>query len=136
MKLLSWQNDYSIGNETIDNDHKALFQLINEFYDAFIELRKRSDLRIILIQLVQYAEEHFQREERFMEQHAYPETERHHQIHNAMYETIFELNRRLESDPLPMDREAVIFLKHWLTDHILQEDKKVQAFMAGEKGDR
>lgn len=130
MKLLSWNDDYSVGIEAIDNDHKALFRLINEFYDAFQESRKRSHLTPLLIQLVRYAEEHFQREERIMAQHVYPEREQHHEIHERLYETIFELNKRLESDPLPLDRDAVAFLKHWLVDHILLEDKKLGAFLA------
>ena len=133
MKLLSWQDDYCVGNEMIDNDHKALFQMINEFYDAFQESRKRSQLTPLLTQLVRYAEEHFQREEKTMAYYAYPETEVHHQIHERLVETIFELNNRLELDPMPLDRDAVMFLKHWLVDHILQEDKKLGAFISAKK---
>ena len=133
MNLLSWRDDYSVGNEAIDNDHKALFKMINAFYDAFHESRKRSELKPLLVQLVRYAEEHFQREENIMAHHAYPETEEHHQFHERLFETIFELNKRLESDPLPLDRDAVNFLKYWLVDHILQEDKKLGTFLAAKQ---
>ena len=133
MRLLNWQDDYLVGDEVIDHDHKELFHMINDFYDAFQESRKRSQLSPLLTRLVHYAEQHFQREEKIMAHHAYPELEKHHLIHEELFETIFELNKRLETDPLPLDRDAVMFLKHWLVDHILQEDKKIGTFIESKK---
>ena len=97
MHLVRWQDEYLVGDNTIDADHKMLFGIINEFYDAFVQSRKRSDLTHILIRLVNYAEEHFQREEKIMAEHGFPGAAEHHAIHEELYETIFALNKRLES---------------------------------------
>jgi hemerythrin len=129
MQLLRWQDEYLVGQESIDREHRMLFQLINEFYDAFNESRRRSDLTRLLTQLVRYAEEHFQHEEKIMVEHAYPATDDHHKFHEELYETIYQLNTRLETDPRPLDRDAIAFLKHWLVDHILLHDKKFGAFI-------
>lgn len=32
MALLSWSNQYSIGNDLIDTEHEELFRLINAFH--------------------------------------------------------------------------------------------------------
>lgn len=133
MHLVRWQDDYLVGDTIIDNDHKMLFAIINEFYDAFIQSRKRSDLARILTRLVNYAEEHFQREEKIMADHKFPGAAEHHAIHEELYETIFALNKRLESDPSPLDRETVGFLKHWLVDHILKHDMALGDFIRATK---
>lgn len=133
MHLVRWQDRFLVGDETIDNDHKTLFRMINEFYDAFTYSRKRSDLNRILIKLVNYSEEHFQREERIMADHGFPATEEHHKVHEELYEMIFTLNKRLETDPAPLDRDAVSFLKHWLVDHILKHDLALGDFLRATK---
>lgn len=133
MHLVRWQDDYLVGNTIIDDDHKMLFEMINDFYDAFVKSRKRSDLTRILIQLVNYAEEHFQREEKIMAEHGFPEAAEHHKIHEELVETIFALNKRLETDPSPLDRDGVGFLKHWLVDHILKHDMALGEFIRKSK---
>jgi hemerythrin len=133
MSLVRWDDKYIVGNEVIDSDHKALFALINEFYDAFQETKRRRDLGFILMKLVKYAEQHFQREEAIMLENGYPVQAEHHEFHTKLYETIYQLNNRLESDPAPLDRQAIAFLRGWLTDHILLEDLKLGEFLRQKK---
>ena len=129
MSLLRWDDKYLLGNDLIDGDHQALFAMINEFYDAFQETRRRRDLAGMLTKLVNYAEAHFQREESLMVACGYPALEEHHDLHTGLYETIYALNERLASEPGPVDRQAVLFLKTWLVDHIVQHDLKLGEFM-------
>jgi hemerythrin len=133
MNLVIWRDEYSVGSQAIDQDHKTIFKMINVFYDAFHESRRRSELKQLLNQLVKYAEGHFQREEEIMLQHAYPQTTEHHRNHEQLFATIFALHTRLESDPLPLDHDAIRFLRHWLLDHILQDDKKLGEFLRASK---
>lgn len=133
MSLVRWDEKYIVGNEVIDADHKALFALINEFYDAFQETKRRRDLGVILTALVKYAEQHFQREEAVMAASGYPLNAEHHEFHTKLYETIYQLNHRLESDPAPLDRQAIMFLKDWMSDHIMLEDLKFGEFLRQKK---
>jgi hemerythrin len=135
MSLMPWNDKYLIGNEVIDSDHKTLFAMLNEFYDAFLETKKRSDLIGILTRLVQYAEAHFQREEAIMDACGYMLLGEHHLSHTRLYETIYELNERLVADPAPLDRAAISFLKNWLVDHVVNEDSKIGEFLRQKKTD-
>ena len=36
MALLSWSNQYLLGNEPIDSQHEELFRLINAFHDHWL----------------------------------------------------------------------------------------------------
>jgi len=89
MSLVRWDDKYIVGNEVIDADHKALFVLINDFYDAFQESKRRRDLGFILMKLVRHAEQHFQREEAIMVASGYPVHAEHHEFHTKLYETIY-----------------------------------------------
>ncbi len=133
MSLVRWDDKYLVGNEVIDADHKALFAMINEFYDAFQETKKRRELVAILTRLVQYAEGHFQREEAIMDANGYMLLGEHHLSHTKLYERIYSLNERLESDPAPLDRETISFLKQWLVDHVVEEDLKLGEFLRQQK---
>jgi len=133
MSLVRWDEKYLVGDEVIDSDHRALFTLINEFYDAFQETKKRSDLVAILTKLVKYAEAHFQREEAIMHACGYMLLGEHQLSHTKLYETIYALNERLASDPAPLDRAAIAFLKNWLVDHVVTEDLKVGEFLHQQK---
>jgi hemerythrin len=133
MSLVRWDNKYLVGHDTIDSDHKNLFQLINNFYDAFQETKSRRELAALLTKLVQYAEAHFRREEAIMKGSGYMLLGEHQMSHVKLYETIYALNDRLMSDPAPLDRAAVAFLKNWLTDHVMEEDLKVGEFLREQK---
>jgi len=135
MSLVRWEDKYLVGDEVIDNDHKALFALINEFYDAFQETRRRSNLVVILRKLVKYAEAHFQREEAIMDACGYMLLGEHQILHTKLYETIYALNERLDSDPTPLDRATITFLKNWLIDHVVTEDSKVGEFLRQQRPD-
>ena len=129
MSWIAWKEGYRVGNETIDRDHQALFKIINDFYDAFQESKMRRELLHILNELVTYSEGHFQREELIMAAHNYPLQEDHHHLHEKLYDTIYALNERLQNDPRPLEREAIAFLKNWLTDHILLHDLALGEFI-------
>ena len=72
MALLNWKADYCTGNAKIDDDHCNLFERINDFHFAWQSSRDRKDIARVLNRLVEYAEEHFAREEEIMRASCYP----------------------------------------------------------------
>lgn len=85
----------------------------------------------MLNRLVEYAEEHFAREEEIMRASGYPGLARHHAIHEALFEQIFVLQGHFEDGRIRIDRDAVDFLRGWLVDHIVGEDMKFSAYVEG-----
>ena len=122
MALLNWKRDYLHGNAQIDADHQHLFDLINSFHYEFIQNRDRAKILRLLNMLVKYCEEHFQREELMMAEKSYPGLDDHRQKHAHLFETIFELQTKLELASIRMEKETVDFLRHWLIDHIVEDD--------------
>jgi hemerythrin len=120
--LVRWDEKYRVGNQEIDSEHQFLFQLINDFYDAFVEKRDRTQVLTLLNRLVEYAEKHFTHEEALMAEAGYPDREAHLAHHVKLYEQIFELNARFNDRAHNPAHETVLFLKAWLADHIVHQD--------------
>lgn len=129
MALLSWNDQYLIGQATIDEEHKMLFRLINDFHSHWSEQRDRKDIARVLSQLIQYGELHFQDEERIMAQEGYPELESHRRIHEKLIEEIFKLNEELAGKSPLLERDITKFLKQWLVDHIVHNDYEFRNFL-------
>lgn len=77
MTLLSWSNQYLIGDARIDSEHEELFRLLNDFHSRWAEAQDRQDIARILNNLVIYAEMHFRHEEKIMADSDYPKLAEH-----------------------------------------------------------
>lgn len=129
MSFIVWDMKYLLGNEQIDAEHQYLFRLINEFHDAFIERHERARLLALLNRLVDYAQKHFTHEEQLMREANYPRLETHHALHEQLFEQIFVLNAKLENRAYNPTHETFLFLRHWLSDHIIDDDLQFGSYL-------
>ncbi|HEY5762093.1 MAG TPA: bacteriohemerythrin [Rhodocyclaceae bacterium] len=124
MSLIRWTDKFAVNQSLIDDQHRYLFQLINDFHDAYMQRQTRQDVLILLNRLIDYAQRHFEDEERIMAEKAYPQLEAHQALHVKLFEEIFALNEKLADRALNPTRDTIAFLKNWLTDHIMLHDLK------------
>lgn len=133
MAILSWNDQYLIGQATIDEQHKMLFRLINDFHTHWSEKRERKDIAQVLNHLIQYGELHFREEEAIMAQEGYPLVEMHSKIHERLIDEIFKLNEEFAGKSQLLERDMAKFLKQWLVDHIVHNDYEFRNFLARKK---
>lgn len=129
MTLVSWRDEYRVGVPTVDAEHRYLFSLINAFHDGYLSGQPPRELLRVFTCLVAYAEEHFQHEEALMRRAGYPRLAEHKLQHDRLYATVYELNEQLARGEASVDRQTMRLLKHWLVDHILQQDLAVGDFL-------
>lgn len=129
MALLSWSNQYLIGEQTIDAEHCELFRLINNFHSLWLEQRHRQDIASVLNQLVKYAEVHFQHEESIMNSAEYPGLAEHHKAHEELFDAIFRLQQEYESNDLHLEQDTMKFVRSWLIEHIIKSDYAFRDFL-------
>lgn len=126
-KFIEWNSIYSVGIEIIDNQHKRIFELINEIYNTskldFAQFEK------VRIQLNNYANYHFRLEEKLFEITHYPQTNAHLQEHNEFREKIKQWNEKSKKE---MENELFDFLVDWLIEHILNVDMKYAPYIKKE----
>ena len=123
-KIISWLDAYSIGIDDVDQQHKYLFELINET----LQCNEKEKLQLSLMQLYKYTREHFNAEESLMKEIFYPKYEQHKEIHNQL---ITELNKKSkEAIDEPTKRDKLdVFLVRWLIVHILGDDVCIGDFI-------
>ncbi len=128
MAYFEWSDDYSLGIEEFDNQHKQLFDILNRTYDLYRADTPGEELHRIIGELVDYATYHFATEEYWMQEKGYPELEAHTGQHEDFSCRIvgFELDLAAGKDNIigPL----LTFLKEWLVEHILESDFKYAVF--------
>jgi len=128
MQLLKWKDEYSMGEEEIDKQHKGLFKLSNEIYDLVeAGIDDYEHFRKLFLALNDYSIEHFVYEEIYMREQGYPNLKEHIQQHNEFANKVRDLC-------IGIDRETHIrdigeFVSTWLVEHVLNEDMNYREFI-------
>jgi len=127
---VKWSPKFSVGHETIDQQHKHLISLYNDCGQLIdnqdYEFQERFNK--LLVNLIDYAQEHFKYEEKLMLACNYPNLDAHEKEHD---EYISGLNK-IVSDSLHGKIEINslrYFLSKWLIDHILESDMKYKNYI-------
>lgn len=128
--MITWQERFKIGVESIDNAHQELFRIANKLHR--IVRTSDSNIKWTASQVIKYIQsytvKHFQDEEAYMRSINFKGYEAHKAIHASMRERIIpHLYARLEQEDY--SAESIEFfldvLEKWLTRHILGHDREI-----------
>lgn len=121
---LTWSDDYILGIEIIDKQHRQLFSYFEEI-DKAIAMADHNTVTVVVNGLVNYAISHNTFEESLMEKAKYPLTQAHRQIHETFKARATKYLQRLEAgdDPLKVAEQIKIYIGLWLISHVKQEDR-------------
>lgn len=126
-ELVEWQENYSLGLEHIDKQHRSLFELINKIWHAIVGRSDKADVFKLVDELEHYTLAHFAAEESFMDLTGYPDLTEHKREHEKFVTRVAEeKGRALQVGALSLD--LVHFLSDWLINHILVSDKAYARF--------
>jgi hemerythrin len=118
---MGWSDKLLTGIEEIDEQHKALFEVINRLDHAVSSEDKWSAVHFALVELDNYVRVHFAVEEALMRLHGYPDLADHIAAHRGFASQLMEIKehsiRRDVSD------EMTRLLHNWLVGHIHKADK-------------
>lgn len=128
--LLDWDPVYRIGVETIDRQHRQLFDIGNRFYSAWRQQTRRSELCRIFDELLEYTGYHFAEEERLMQQIDYPDLIQHRSDHAQLVKRVKQYRTRIKAGTADAERQALDFMKTWLQTHVLEADKDIGVCLA------
>jgi hemerythrin len=132
MAYFEWSQDFSVGIDSIDQQHQQLVKMLNDLYAAMQAGQGQASLSKVLNGLAQYCLTHFAYEERMMSGHGYPDYAAHKQIHEKMTAKVKSLLQDVDSGKVQTSVSVAAFLKDWLTKHIQQTDKKYGPYLKGQ----
>ena len=128
-----WKDEYSVGIKSLDDDHKRLIFLLNQFKTAYDYDTSAEFERQALEQLVEYTRFHFTREEEMMQQAGYEDYENHRKQHKNMIAQVEEFVGLYQREGHDSLNEVSTYLTNWLINHINGTDKQYTQVML-EKG--
>lgn len=128
--FMEWKDEYSVGLDIIDEEHKRLLALINNVLAANLCRTGTVLERQSLDELLDYTEYHFQREEGLMREHGFPDYEGHKAQHDQMRTQVKLYLKRYEEKGREILPEVANHLKLWLLQHIAGTDKRLAPFIA------
>ena len=119
---LQWREQFSVGNDLIDSDHRYLIDLINKA-EVSMKANHRVELGTVLDEMARYGASHFDREELIARAVAYPKAE---QLHGSHAKLVLSLDKFREDIGDSWSDASVAqfstFLRDWLIDHVIKED--------------
>jgi len=121
---MQWKDEYSVGIESLDNDHKKLINLLNQFTTAYDYAMSEDFEREALNDLIAYTKYHFEREEDLLDKHSYIGVEAHKKQHRAMIAQVESFVTLYDDKGHDALAEVSGFLQQWLINHINGTDKE------------
>lgn len=127
--MYEMKDEYKIGVEHIDEQHKKLFELADKAYmllkDEFT-IDKYDKIVEILNELKEYTIFHFKSEEEYMESINYKRMFTQKIEHDKFIKTLEEIDlKHIDQNQDESLLKVLGFLNQWLTEHILKNDKLI-----------
>jgi hemerythrin len=122
-----WQDEYSVGIQKIDRQHKEIIILIKDLSWLCVVDDKDSyeTFKIMLSSAVEYIKNHFWEEEKHMLEKNYPSYLKHKKGHEKMLEELNEMNENLGKEDTVTINGIIEYLVVWYKEHLLGFDKEM-----------
>jgi hemerythrin len=130
MALMTWNSRYSVGVQTLDEQHNVLFEILNDLHAAMMKGNAQSMTGSLLKTLLQYTRTHFTYEEGLLAKTTYPGLTAHRAQHRALVEQVEEYADRFERGEITLNLHLLNFLRDWLTNHIQRVDHEYAPWLS------
>jgi putative two-component system hydrogenase maturation factor HypX/HoxX len=111
-----WQDQYQMGSDIADNQHKDIFTLANQLVSSVNNEELYKNIRL----LYRYVKEHFNNEEELMEKSDFQQYKSHKAEHNDILEKLTEFEHKIINSEWKK-RDIREFTDKW-AEHIIHSD--------------
>lgn len=127
---LEWEEKYSVGVLEIDNQHKKLFEVINEIMDVIGGHFEQEKVNQLINKLLEYKKFHFATEKKYFKEFNYEGAAEHVLEHQKFGEKLASLQEKYKDDLVNFSFALIEFLEDWLINHLMNEDQKYKECFA------
>ena len=126
-----WKDEYKIGVELVDDQHRELFKRLGDFIQTVRsdkeESKKKIEVEKTLNFMGEYVVTHFDAEEALQKKYNYPGFENHHQIHEDFKAEVAEFQQEYRENKFDEDfvMEFSGRLLTWLINHVASTDQDI-----------
>lgn len=125
MPLLQWKDNYSVGIEAVDHEHKELIDLINQLYAELMAKGDPITASAFFGDLIKGISAHFALEERFMRERGYDQLSQHKADHERLLDEILNIMDDFDRDEVANREELAARLDAWFSRHFETHDARL-----------
>lgn len=134
MADITWSEVYSVGVESIDEEHRELMEVLNKLNKGLQSSAPEKEIKKIFRQLVICTSTHFWHEEKQFEDTGYPRAAIHKRKHEHLMVILTCFQKGFDQSGLHISfDDQVAFLRDWLTEHIASEDRPLGAYLTAQE---
>ena len=127
MDFLAWNEKFSVSVDSIDDQHRKLFGITNRLNESVKTKTSKDAISVLISELEAYTRVHFSAEERIWKSYNYPELVSHKKMHKYFTDELANIKQSFSQDVFSSSPQSLLnFLRDWLIQHILGEDKKIK----------
>lgn len=127
--MYTWNDkQHSVGIKEIDEQHKVLFDIINDIYICIIN-KNYSILDKLLLKIIVYTTNHFKTENEYLlklSENITSDLKQFVIAHITKHETFVDILTKKIEDYILYDKmiliDIAIFLNDWVNNHVISED--------------
>ena len=125
MTAFVWDESLDVSVAEMNEQHRVLIGLMNTLYSKNEQGADKSALLDSVEDLLRYVVQHFNEEEAYMAQIAFPNLEAHKTLHGRLLEDLRRFADAFKnSEEHKLSKEFALFLNLWLATHIRGIDTK------------
>jgi hemerythrin len=124
-----WNNSLSVGIDSLDQQHRLLFDLLGEFRQAALDAHDIKVTNNVLSELIEYTKIHFGYEETILQQYGYPGLDPHRSAHRILAKQVEQFVDATKQGSTPLGAELYLFLRTWLNTHIRGTDRRYSSYL-------
>lgn len=129
MSLFGWDKRLATGIDSIDAQHRELFQIAKGLHDAYRTGDAKNAVTRTLNFLVDYCLTHFEDEEAQMMAMGFPDFAIHQEEHRKCLAHILDLKDRYAGGQSEVAMDLSVLVSRWSKQHIRESDLRFAEFV-------
>ncbi len=124
MICIEWIDEFNIGINEIDEQHKQLVAFMNRICSALNEGQETQIIEEVLMEMQNYANSHFTLEENYFDEFHYEKAKEHADSHQEFRDKMNSLIEDLKRDRESVSIDTISFLGKWFIGHTQTYDRE------------
>jgi len=130
MALVEWRDEYRTGVASVDHEHQALIQILNDLHAQQAGNVEKTAVADYLGEINAKISAHFALEEKIMREHAYDQYADHKADHERLLDDIRDIMDDFDRGAyLNYDEVLAAHLRDWFTQHFKTKDARLHKML-------
>ena len=131
MTLIEWRDEFSVGVEEVDHEHRELVTLINRLHESMAAGAGHDEVVGALGEIYAQISAHFALEEKFMRETGYMAYAEHKEDHEILLDDLRDIMDQVEDDGAFSEKRLSSDLEYWFSEHFRTHDAHLHGHKPG-----